>query len=81
MKSNIEQQNRWLELLEKHKDHLEIGDIEKVKKAIRKNKNSWAIFNLKVDLLCLEYPLKGESNGKRRTTKNEPRRTDNDQES
>lgn len=80
MKSNIEQQNRWLELLEKHKDHLEIGDIEKVRKAIKKNKNSWAIFNLKVDLLCLEYPLKGDKNGERRTTKTKPRRINNDQE-
>lgn len=78
MKNNVEQQNRWLELLEKHKDHLEIGDIEKVRKAIKKNKNSWAIFNLKVDLLCLEYPLKGENNGKRRTTKTKPRPTDNE---
>ena len=58
---------RWLELLEKYKDNLDIKDYHKVQNALKRDKNSWDILMLKFDMLCLEYPLEGENYERKRT--------------
>lgn len=62
--TNLESQKRWLELLEKHKDRLNIEDYHKVKNSVQRTQNSWGMLMMKLDMLCLEYPLKGENNGR-----------------
>lgn len=47
-----------LMLLDKYKDKLQIKDINKVKKALSRDRLSWNMLMLEYDLLDLEYKEK-----------------------
>lgn len=69
MKTNnlTESQERWLNLLEKHKGELSIENLQKVRNSVQRTQNSWGMLIMKLQLLCLEYPLKGENDERSRT--------------
>lgn len=58
--SNKNCKKRWLNLIEKHKDELSIDNNAKVREMVLKNDDSWELFCLKLNLLKLEYQVKGE---------------------